>query len=59
MVKVWVYTKGDPAKVESDQSSNYATDEYIKRNKLRRIEGSEIEVGENELDREGRYVPRT
>jgi hypothetical protein len=59
MVKVWVYTEADLATGESDQSSNYATDEFIKRNKCRRIEGSEIEVGENELDSEGRYVPRT
>jgi hypothetical protein len=59
MVKVWVYTEADTGKGESDQSSKYATDEFITRNKCRRIEGSEIEVGENEIDSEGRYAPRT
>jgi hypothetical protein len=59
MVKVWVYTEADVGKSGSDQSSRYATDEFIKRHKCRRIEGSEIEVGDNEVDSEGRYVPST
>jgi hypothetical protein len=59
MVRVWLYTEADTGKLESEGSGGYATDEFIKRNKCRRIEGSEIEVGDSEIDSEGRYVPRT
>lgn len=58
MVKVSLFTGYNVKKDENVLGKKYATEDFIKRHGYKPVEGSEIEVGENEVDTEGFYVPR-